>query len=85
MQETAYGVLRPPLGSARLAVIALIAALLTTGSPVAEQAVINSGQPPAVQLTDHTCAAIRIPAPALGVHCLSTFAAGLIASALQLP
>ena len=34
----------PPLGSARLAVIALLCSLLTTGSPVAQQAVIDSGQ-----------------------------------------
>lgn len=40
--ETTYGVLRPPLGSARLAVIALVASLLTTGSSFAERAVIAS-------------------------------------------
>ena len=35
--------LEPPLGSARLAVIALVGALLSTCSPVAEQAVVDSG------------------------------------------
>ena len=42
-QDTSYGTLTPPLGSARLAVIALLGSLLSTGSPVAEQAVVNSG------------------------------------------
>jgi hypothetical protein len=41
--QTPYGLLRPPLGSARLTVIALLAVLLRTGSQVAEEAVINSG------------------------------------------
>lgn len=41
-QETPYGMLKPPLGSARLTVIALLAVLLRTSSPVAEEAVISS-------------------------------------------
>ncbi|KAL3130903.1 hypothetical protein ABBQ38_000230 [Trebouxia sp. C0009 RCD-2024] len=40
--ETTYGLLDPPLGSARLAVIGLIGSLLSTGSPVAEQAIVES-------------------------------------------
>ncbi|KAK9815853.1 hypothetical protein WJX72_010762 [[Myrmecia] bisecta] len=42
-QETPFGVLKPPLGTARLTVIALVAVLLRTGSQVAEEAVIQSG------------------------------------------
>jgi len=42
-QDTSYGTLAPPLGSARLAVIALLGSLLSTGSPVAERAVVDSG------------------------------------------
>lgn len=43
MQETPYGLLRSPLGSARLTVIALLAVLLRTGLHAAEQAVIEAG------------------------------------------
>ena len=42
MQETPYGLLQPPLGSARLTVIALLAVLLRTGIPAAEEAVIDA-------------------------------------------
>ena len=42
MQETPYGLLQPPLGSARLTVIALLAVLLRTGIPAAEDAVIDA-------------------------------------------
>jgi hypothetical protein len=41
-QETPYGMLKPPLGSARLTVIALLAVLLRTSSALAEEAVISS-------------------------------------------
>jgi hypothetical protein len=43
VQETSYGVLRPPLGSVRLTVIELVAVLLRTGSEEAEAAIIASG------------------------------------------
>ena len=43
MQETSYGVLRPPLGSVRLTIIELVAVLLRTGSEEAETAIIESG------------------------------------------
>ena len=43
LQGTSYGVLQPPLGSSRLAVIALLDSLLSTGDPAAEQAIIDSG------------------------------------------
>ena len=42
MQETSYGVLRPPLGSVRLTIIELVAVLLRTGSEEAEGAIIES-------------------------------------------
>ena len=43
LQGTSYGVLQPPLGSSRLAVIALLDSLLSTGDLQAEQAIIDSG------------------------------------------
>lgn len=43
MQETPYGLLQPPLGSTRLTVIALLAALVGTGLPTAEEAVMSAG------------------------------------------
>lgn len=42
VQETSYGVLRPPLGSVRLTIIELVAVLLRTGSEEAEGAIIES-------------------------------------------
>ncbi len=42
LQETSYGVLRPPLGSVRLTIIELVAVLLRTGSEEAEGAIIES-------------------------------------------
>ena len=42
VQETSYGVLRPPLGSVRLTVIELVAVLLRTGSEAAERAIMAS-------------------------------------------
>lgn len=42
LQETSYGVLRPPLGSVRLTIIELVAVLLRTGSEEAERAIIGS-------------------------------------------
>jgi serine/threonine-protein phosphatase 6 regulatory subunit 3 len=43
VQETSYGVLRPPLGSVRLTIIELVAVLLRTGSEEADTAIIASG------------------------------------------
>ena len=43
MQATPYGLLRPPLGSARLTVVALVAALLRTERPQAEAAIVSAG------------------------------------------
>ena len=42
VQETSYGVLRPPLGSVRLTVIELVAVLLRAGSEAAERAIMAS-------------------------------------------
>lgn len=42
LQETPYGLLKSPLGSARLTVIALLSVLLRTGLHAAEQAVIEA-------------------------------------------
>ncbi|KAA6426332.1 MAG: serine threonine- phosphatase 6 regulatory subunit 3-like isoform X2 [Trebouxia sp. A1-2] len=81
--DTPYGTLAPPLGSARLAVIALLGSLLSTGSPVAEQAVIDSDAlPTCLQLvvqypfnsilhhlvTDIICTALESGPPSLLSH-----------------
>lgn len=44
LQGTSYGVLQPPLGSSRLAVIALLDSLLSTGDTIAEQAITDTGE-----------------------------------------
>ena len=54
VQETTYGLLEPPLGSARLAVVQLFGSLLSTGSPVAEQAIVDSGASSLCQTTLYT-------------------------------
>lgn len=41
-QETPHGLLQPPLGSGRLTVVALLAVLLRTGLPAAEEAVMKA-------------------------------------------
>ena len=43
VQATPWGVLRPPLGMARLTIVGLVGSLLRTGSPEAEQAVADAG------------------------------------------
>lgn len=41
-QETAFGILSPPLGSARLKAVEMVAALARLGSPEAEDALISA-------------------------------------------
>jgi serine/threonine-protein phosphatase 6 regulatory subunit 3 len=41
-QETAFGILSPPLGSARLKAVEMVAALARLGSPDAEEALVRA-------------------------------------------
>jgi serine/threonine-protein phosphatase 6 regulatory subunit 3 len=45
-QETPFGMLRPPLGTARLKIVELLAVLLRAGEDLAERAVIDAGAVP---------------------------------------
>lgn len=43
LQDAPWGLLSPPLGTARLTVIALVAVLLRTATPAAESSLMRSG------------------------------------------